>query len=170
MRTFIGIKLKDCEKELQDIQNEYRRSSINAGYTLPDNLHMTLVFLGELNEEEVSKAIKVLDCCGFEKFTVHLRQVKPLRDMLIAEGEPNAPLMDFQKELERKLREHGFMLENRKFYPHMTLARKIKTETSQDISLSSRVTECILFSSERINNILRYIPKYIKKSETMNKK
>jgi 2'-5' RNA ligase len=167
MRTFIGIKLKDCEKELQNIQKEFRHSGYEAGYTLPENLHMTLFFLGELNEEEVSIAKKALDECRFEGFSVHLRKVKTLRDMLIAEGEPNEGLMNFQKELDEKFRNLGFLLENRKFYPHVTLARKIKTEITKNICLGSQVTECILFSSERVNNVLQYIPKYIKNAENL---
>ncbi|MEM2114702.1 MAG: 2'-5' RNA ligase family protein, partial [Candidatus Caldarchaeum sp.] len=59
VRAFYAVDIRDEEtvKNLLAIQNELLRA---AGEGLkpvePENLHITLLFLGELNEEEVSEA------------------------------------------------------------------------------------------------------------------
>ena len=63
MRCFICVKVnKEAIKEIDRINKEIKKSKlINAKYTLPENLHLTLKFLGEISEGTVEEVKKKLE-------------------------------------------------------------------------------------------------------------
>lgn len=163
MRIFIGIKLDDCLEEIIKIQEGLKLLDPEANYTKKDNIHMTLAFLGELLERDVLKLKNILDRIDYFSFEIETLKVKRMRDMLILEVKPETALLDLQSILEENLRRAGFYLENRKFYPHITLSRKTKINVDKVYKLKSAVREMIIFSSERSENGLTYRPLHIKK-------
>lgn len=163
MRIFIGIKLDDCLEEIIKIQEDLKLLDPEANYTKKDNIHMTLAFLGELLERDVLKLKNILDRIDYFSFEIETLKVKRMRDMLILEVKPETALLDLQSILEENLRRAGFYLENRKFYPHITLSRKTKINVDKVYKLKSAVREMIIFSSERSENGLTYRPLHIKK-------
>ena len=68
-RLFIGIGFtdepKDYFKEHQQIVGKYCET---AGYTAYDNFHLTLKFLGMMNDSDIVKVIDVMKSIKFEKF------------------------------------------------------------------------------------------------------
>lgn len=160
MRAFIGIKLDECLQEIVDIQEEFREVNNNANFSLKNNIHLTLAFLGEINVKQVNEVKGILNDIKINSFMLKINKIKNMRDMIILEVEQNDNLLRLQSIIESELIEKGFNLEKRKFYPHITLIRKINMNINREIDLKSRISECILFSSERINNILTYTPVY----------
>jgi len=62
MRTFIAIELpKDIKNILGNIQNELKQSQADVKWVKPDNIHLTLKFLGEIQEDLVKKIQLVLE-------------------------------------------------------------------------------------------------------------
>ena len=56
MRLFIAINFDDSFKTgLLNIINTLKRNGIKGNFTLSDNLHLTLVFLGEIEHSSPSK-------------------------------------------------------------------------------------------------------------------
>src|SRR5689334_15753140 len=55
IRTFIAIELPEQIKTaLGDIQNELRKTAADVSWTKPANIHLTLKFLGDLEEKQVA--------------------------------------------------------------------------------------------------------------------
>ena len=70
MRTFIALDLpREFIKEIQGIQKILKNKTLFTGkFTEPENLHLTLKFLGEVDEdkiEEVKKRLKEIRLDGF---------------------------------------------------------------------------------------------------------
>lgn len=167
MRLFIGIKT-GCEDHLHSLQDQLRRMG-QGSFTYKENMHITLKFLGEVSPtklEDVERAMAEikhnafhLECLGlglFNKNGIVSAKVG---------GELNK-LSVLQSKLETEFEKCGFKKENRKYRPHITLARRF--EAFQDCDISSIpyrptgfiVKEIILFESKRISGRLVYEPLY----------
>src|SRR3954471_13221655 len=60
IRTFIAIELPEHIKTtLGEIQNDLRQTAADVGWTKPANIHLTLKFLGDLDEKRVELLRKI---------------------------------------------------------------------------------------------------------------
>jgi len=76
MRAFISIHLPDkAIKKIKKIQKELERQHLFIGkFTKPENLHLTLKFLGEVSEEKIEKVKERLSEIDLSKFKARLKQ------------------------------------------------------------------------------------------------
>jgi 2'-5' RNA ligase len=145
-----------------------------ARWTPEENLHLTLRFIGEVQEpavEEIAEALWRIRAPGFRlrlkgvgKFGGERRRA-PAR-LLYAGVEHGAALTDLARRIEQALTDIGLPAETRKFRAHVTLARLRDTPTPriaqfiQDHNLfASRefeVREFALFSSRQGNEASVY--------------
>lgn len=159
MRLFFGIDISKTNKEvLIEIQNSL---IFNGKKTVIDNIHLTLVFLGEINGNEYIKIINSLNEFSFNKFDITINKVKMLRDMVIGEVENNNNLNNLQLKLKSKLVNLGILVEDRKYYPHVTLSRKSDLKIYQELNLVEEINEIVLFESKFIDNGVKYFKKNI---------
>lgn len=163
MRTFIGIRLDDCISEIKAIIDDLKREDNDARFTILSNIHITLEFLGEITLDQVEQIKDIFSSFEFSSFNLEVDKITNLRDMIILGVKENKDLKYIQNKLRNKLRESGFNVDSRKYYPHVTIARNSKNKITKDINLKSRIKELILFSSERINQDLVYTPILTKK-------
>lgn len=100
-----------------------------GGKAVPlDKIHLTVVFLGEVASERAAVAGKVAASMGGTAAAVWLDCVGSFPGARVAWAGSNAPqeaLLALQTSLAHGLREAGFVLEDRDFIPHLTLARRI---------------------------------------------
>lgn len=130
-RIFIAINLpNDIKKELA--KYEERWSELPAKWVDQNNLHITLVFLGDLTDIELGEVcVTVREVIEkYNSFDIHLHKVSYGPDgkipprMVWASGEKLIELSELKKDLENSLLEKvNFIPENRGFIPHITLAR-----------------------------------------------
>ena len=168
MRVFIGMRLNDCINDIVMIQEQLRIKGVTGNYTLFENIHSTLFFLGELSVMIIDKVKKAMDNLCYSSIEVEIINVNNIRDIVILELRRNKEIIMLYEGLKGKLIEQGFEIEQRPFYPHITLVRKSNMIHKQKVSLKSQVNEIVLFSSKRINGRLLYNPIY-KKSLRSNK-
>lgn len=170
MRLFIGIKT-GCEDYLGSLQDELKKCG-KGNFTYPDNLHLTLKFLGEAPPFRVSDISGAIKQAAGEAFSLELRGAKAFNKNGIVSAEIGgnmAPLVNLVSRLEDALERLGFPKENRPFHPHITLAREFRPFPGCDISAvphsSRRFTadEVILFESTRENGRLTYVPLFRQK-------
>ena len=122
-RLFVAIDLpEEIRRSLQAIQPEVA-SGIRV--TPPEQLHLTLHFLGEADVAAVSAAIMPtiphelsLAGQGVGSFRGRDGQI-----ILWAGIEPDSDLLGLQRQMGARLEEAGFVVEKRPYKPHITLAR-----------------------------------------------
>ena len=99
-----------------------------GGRAVPrDNIHLTLAFLGDLDDERAAVAASIP--LTAPPFTLALDRLGSFRRARVAwAGCSRAPaaLVELESDLSARLRELGFALEDRAFTPHVTLLRKIE--------------------------------------------
>jgi 2'-5' RNA ligase len=103
------------------------RQSMAGRWTRPENLHVTLVFLGDVDAERretVRRIAGEIEASGF-CLVFDQAQFWP-RNGIVALAPAATPpaLTELAGCLSERLRAEGFALERRSFRPHLTLARK----------------------------------------------
>lgn len=91
-------------------------------------LHLTLCFLGDVADERAPEAIEAANAVRGAGFDLVLDTLGSFRDARVAwAGLSRVPaeLAALQSSLDGELRARGFMLEDRPFSAHATLARRI---------------------------------------------
>jgi RNA 2',3'-cyclic 3'-phosphodiesterase len=93
-----------------------------------EKIHMTLAFLGSLDEERTGSAALAAASVRAAEVRMSIDGVGSFRRSKVGWAAPSAPvaaLAHLQSQLADRLRERGFALEDRAFTPHITLVRKL---------------------------------------------
>ncbi|MBK1733804.1 RNA 2',3'-cyclic phosphodiesterase [Halorhodospira abdelmalekii] len=94
-----------------------------------DNLHLTLAFIGAADTAYATCLAEAAQAVRFEPFAIELRGLGCFgkREVLwLGDVTPREPLDRLALDLSAALKPCGFQPEARPFYPHVTVARKLK--------------------------------------------
>ncbi len=130
MRTFIAVRLPDeIKKKLDKKVFDLRKSDVQAKWVASANLHLTLKFLGDVEDEAVPAIIKILELVASaqDPFRVNLSGFGffPLRGrprVLFANTDQQERVKMLAAAVDDKLSDLGFVKEGR-IHSHITLAR-----------------------------------------------
>jgi RNA 2',3'-cyclic 3'-phosphodiesterase len=128
-RAFIAIDV-DCGPELRKAIGELKDFGKALKPVSPDNVHVTLKFLGEINESAVPKLETIIHktAMGMKPFNVRLVSVGVFPNLrgprVVWVGMEGAePMIKMASVLEEGCEHLGFPKERKPFSPHLTLAR-----------------------------------------------
>jgi 2'-5' RNA ligase len=130
-RIFIAVKAEAGETllgVLSDLKRGLGDSIIK--WTSPANIHITLSFLGDTEDEMIEAVNEMLHmrCGGFGKFELKLRGLGVFKSVtdprIIWTGiEPSSDLVQLNEIILNGLKDIGIKTEERAFNPHLTLGR-----------------------------------------------
>lgn len=162
MRLFIAVRFTPEIKELlKAAAVQLKQQSVSGNFTDPENLHLTLAFIGE--SDRISLLRDCLDRSGLPPFSIALEGFGHFGTVWWIGIQRSRALELLAGKLRSALRESGFPIEERPFKPHITIARNVVA--SQKIRLAvppaSMPVTCIsLMKSERIGGRLIYSELY----------
>ena len=160
MRIFIAIRYtEEIRYTILDAQDGLKEYGVRGNYTQPENLHLTLAFIGETERVEEIKA--AVDAVKFEPFVIRTGKMGCFNGRsrvvwLGIEGEDRVKAI--AQQLRRNLDQRGIDYAKGKFSPHITLVRQ-PSEMPLDIDVESEsmtVSNIYVMKSERINGRLVY--------------
>jgi 2'-5' RNA ligase len=170
-RLFISVNCDNKVKnQLLSVQEKIKAQSIKGSFTLPENLHLTLVFLGETPEDKIPLISSVIDgalnppVAPFSLVFSTIGCFKHSKKELWWIGtEHNNMHLNILKTIRQRIAENllskGVNFDNRPLNPHITLGREIK-HTSPIIipkqEIIFPVNRISLMKSERVSGILTY--------------
>jgi len=118
MRTFIAIEIPEkIKKEIMKIQGSL--SQFKGKKTESENLHLTLKFLGEIDEKKLEEVKKKLKEIELKQFETEIKDIGMFSDRIVWLKMTNCD--ELQKKVDEKL-EDLFEMEKR-FMSHLTIAR-----------------------------------------------
>ena len=165
MRSFVAINFNDAVRSrLLDLCNDLRSRSKRGRFSLPENLHLTLVFIGECDAKQIDTVKAIMDGISFKPFEIMIDRIGRFRrdggDIWWAGVRDSAQLSDIYDNITKKLTAAGFEPDTRKFSPHITLGREVVTNNvPRNIEpFGETVNKIELMSSERIGGKLTYTP------------
>jgi 2'-5' RNA ligase len=169
MRLFVAINFSDdTRSRLLALRDELRGGSERGNFSAPENLHLTLAFIGEVDPRKVETIRAVMDTVTFAPFAVTVARLGTFsRGTLWWAGlREDKPLMDLRREIVYKLALSGFETDGRKYSPHITLGREVVTNaTPWTIEPFGETVDAIeLMKSERIGGKLTYTAIYTRRA------
>ena len=131
LRLFIAVELsREVRELLAAVQRDLAAGGADVKWSAPENIHLTLKFLGDTPEAEVTKLSAALDeaAAGCSAHVARLSEVGAFPDarrprtIWVGLDEPTGQLAALQKSVERVT---GYLVppDPRGFTPHLTLGR-----------------------------------------------
>lgn len=125
LRLFVGIELPDAVRQALA---ELREAHPAARWHGPEQLHLTLSFIGQVEQARVQSIAQALVDPPGPSFELAVQGVgycgSPERPRIVWAGVAgSAPLHRLQQQVEARLLPLGLQLDERPYTPHITLAR-----------------------------------------------
>jgi len=165
MRLFVGISPSDeIRRSLVKAQHFLSRHGITGVALTPENLHMTLAFIGEY--PEIDPVLDAMKEVAFDPFPLTYDHLGTFRESIVWGGTaPSVPLDALAKRLRYCLSKADIPFDSGAFTPHFTLLRHADFSRGippVDITpVSMTVHEITLYRSDRGKNGMIYTPVYI---------
>jgi len=132
MRAFVAIPLnEESHNDLARLQDRLRRSRSDVKWVSPTNIHITLKFLGEIDDNQAAAITSLLSEIAKRhgSFNLHINGIGAFPRLAypkvlwagIDEGADE--VKNLQGEVELSMCGLGFEKEDRTFSPHLTLGR-----------------------------------------------
>lgn len=166
MRLFVAVDMDAHTREaLAGAQRRLRDRAIGGSvirWVRPEQLHLTLVFLGEIPESLANAVIgRYAEPVGLSPFTVSFRGAGAFpsrgapRALWIGLGEGERQLLVLQQVMADRARSVGIQLEARAFSPHLTVGRWKESRPS-DRRLVGEVTADETIARTRVERATLY--------------
>jgi 2'-5' RNA ligase len=173
LRTFLGIALDpEVHAQLIALQQNLARARSDVKWVEPENLHLTLLFLGEVDDRTIVDICRAAQnaVASLPAFTMTVQGANCFgnprrpRTIWIGVGSGAQEVVAVHDALESALLKLGcYRREERQFTPHITLGRCRSEEPSDKLGPAlakhktwsageSRVTEVQIMSSELTQN------------------
>ena len=123
MRLFIAIELDDNMKSaLLETQAYLRKRRVGGNYTKPENLHVTLAFIGEYRDPE--GVLETMQAVPFAPFAIRLEGFGCFGDLYWCGLDGDEALTAYVRRLRHALADAGIPFDRKRFSPHITLIRR----------------------------------------------
>ena len=133
IRVFIAVELPaELKKELSEVEGQIKKNSPPVvKWVDPNNIHITLKFLGEISEDSIEELMPAIEeaAQGIQPFKLEVREVGAFPNLervqvlwVGVKGELEK-ITQLQKNIELTTEQLGFPRESRAFSPHLTLGR-----------------------------------------------
>jgi len=132
MRTFIAVELpENIKNKIGELQAPLKKTKAFVSWVKPENIHITLKFLGEVPEEKINEVFSAtgLALKNAKKFKINLKEMGAFPDfrrprvIWIGAGMGGEELSNMANKIEEEMEKIGYPKENRKFSPHFTMGR-----------------------------------------------
>ena len=170
-RLFISINCdEETKSHLLTVQEKIKSQTTKGSFTRPENLHLTLIFIGETKEEEIPLIKSVIEG-AIQRHNQSLNLTLSIvncfkhfnRELWWIGVNHSDPFLSNLKNIRQKiadgLSDKNVNFDKKPFKAHITLAREIKHDKPIVIpnqKINYPVRRISLMKSERINGVLVY--------------
>jgi 2'-5' RNA ligase len=156
MRTFIAVELpQEVKRKIEEVQAPLKKTDTYVSWVKPGNVHITLKFLGEVNEERIEDVFKGTENALKESkgFNLSLKDLgcfpnlRRPRVVWVGVDKGKDELSQMQKQIEEELFKFKFPKEQRSFSAHLTIGR---VKSPRNIEELTGLIENTKFQTEEV--------------------
>jgi 2'-5' RNA ligase len=169
IRSFLAFELPpDIKRTVKHVSEDMRRSELDLKWVNVDNIHLTVVFMGNIRNEDVQAIGEEIEdvCLGFVPFEISLKgagvfpHTRRPRVLWLGLEMETERVSSFRNSLQERLQPYGIKEEKRAFAPHLTLGRFRKPDRCDPLlgdiisrykdikGAVCRLEELVMFKSE----------------------
>lgn len=156
-RGFIAIDIP-INKKLLEMENEIKNTGADMKLVEPENIHVTLKFLGDTDEEKISEIENIIknSVKDINTFNIKIKGsgVFPNKNYIkvIWIGLENAePIGEIAKKMDKQLQSLGFESEKRGFSAHLTIARVKSSRNKEKLLQIIQKYQDVEFATIEVN-------------------
>jgi len=159
-RLFVSIELSNKIKEkIKKMKHNFPDSILRANFTIENNMHITLKFIGEKPYSDIDDIIEAINksCNDIPSFEIDYKKIGAFpssRNPKIIWVGCNSPhILELSKNIDTNFATIGIAKETRPFSPHITIARVKEVYDKQkvnDIIVSLKDT---VLGKDKVNKI-----------------
>lgn len=132
MRAFIAIGLpQEIKESLTQLQQELKATQADVKWVRPDNIHLTLKFLGEIDDTALEKITDIINGVAGKISAFKLRinslgafpKIDSPRVIWVGVDAGDKEVKEIATQLEGKIEKLGIPKEDRPFSSHITIGR-----------------------------------------------
>lgn len=131
IRSFLAFDMENetVKKKLASVQRLLAQTGADLKLVEPQNIHITIRFLGDITQNMVEKIYAEMQKIQFTPFNVQIKSLGAFPDLryprVVWAGITEGPdqLKAVFNQLEPRLRSLGFAPDHKGFSPHLTIAR-----------------------------------------------
>jgi 2'-5' RNA ligase len=172
MRLFVGLAIDEAVKEtLERLTLRLRAKDDGLRWSTPDQWHVTLVFLGEVDDAAHARLVRQLAELRHSAFMLRMERLGVFEraGILHAEVEVSPDLLRLYEAVAAAVRKAGLEVEDRPYRAHITLARARNREgkktiarlegsaEQQRLSVRWEASEFLLYESQLSPGGSRYV-------------
>ncbi|MDP8023627.1 MAG: RNA 2',3'-cyclic phosphodiesterase [Nitrososphaeria archaeon] len=126
MRAFVSVNIEDkaLKGRIREIAETIKDKESGISITKEENLHFTLKFLGEINENQKNEIVKKLSKISLPSFDIHIKGLGVFPDFnfvrIIWIGGHSNELKQLAEEVNKSSSD---IKSDEEFVPHLTIAR-----------------------------------------------
>ena len=160
VRNFLAIELKeDLVPKILDVQKEFKKTNANIKYVPSKNMHFTLKFFGNIDEEmieDISLSVEKV-IMNYSSFDLSIKNCgcfpnKNVIKVLWLGLDEGSPIKSLQKDLDREFKKLGFKKE-KNFISHLTIGRVKSPKNEKEIRKTIEKLENIEIGQMTVSRI-----------------
>jgi RNA 2',3'-cyclic 3'-phosphodiesterase len=142
IRAFIAVEINEQTKQkISGLISHLKKSGADVKWITENQMHLTLKFLGDIDERDVQKISDALSdiADNFNSFTINFSKIGAFPDMdrpsiiWLGIDKGAESLKTLSEKIETALKKLRLKQENREFKPHLTLARIKSPKNMQNL-------------------------------------
>ena len=128
MRVFLAYRFDQASRKTIDaVKQRLRAQAVRGRFTDADNLHVTIHFLGQVEDATLLKIREAIRNIDHDVFTIRTDAIgsfsRKRGNIYYLKVDPSKPLRSVHRQTAVALAKRGFELPERDYHPHITLAR-----------------------------------------------
>jgi len=161
VRSFIAVGIsEEVRGEITLVQNRLKKTGAHVSWVRPENIHLSLQFLGDLARDRIEAVSRVVNTAAGSVQVFHL-VVRGIGSFgrggsprVIWAGTEHCPELGIlHSHVQKGLADVGIKTEERTFRPHLTVGRVRSSRGRQDLIAALKPFESTLFGECEIDRI-----------------
>jgi len=161
VRCFISFNIDDESfmSGLIKVQKKLKETGADLKLVKPENIHVTLRFLGEIQQEMIKKISDEMDGISFEPFNMELQgvgvfpNIRRINVIWVGIRKGLKQVEEIYDQLEGCLTKLGFKSDGKKFSPHITISRVRTGRNKEDLGHLLKELQDLDFGSFKISTL-----------------
>ncbi|HKK95646.1 MAG TPA: RNA 2',3'-cyclic phosphodiesterase [Anaerovoracaceae bacterium] len=156
---------KETKERLEEISKKIEKQVEKGKFIDPENKHITMIFIGEIKNKDIGLVIDAIEENYFKPFEIEIGDMDRFKrnrgDICYLNVKRNDKLDEINNMLRESLKSKGINFDNKKFKPHITIARDViwdyeNIKKVYNTNLKIKVGQINLMETVSGNNKVKY--------------